>query len=230
MRKTITAILSLLLIFIFALPVFANLPGLPANLAVHDSANVLSAGTINYLANRNEDLFYYTGGEVMFLTMDFIPMGRDIADFAMDVFNYWEIGSAERDNGVLVVMSIGEDYFWVVSGFGLEAAMSRATLDTLIAEYFTPHFDAGNFDVAVINLFDVLAERIYLLFPPVMQSAPAPGPPGDGARDAARPRRDARHCHAVAGISCGTGGGLSPAPSCASGGRSGAPLPIPCRS
>ena len=155
-----------ILIFIMIFMLGASLPDEPQNYAVLDQAGVLSPTTIDYLVNRNNELFDLTGGDVRFLITDFIPMGYEIADYTLAVFNHWGVGSADRNNGVLVVIAIGTMDFWVTAGSGLSQQMSASYLQNVTADYFDPYFTVGNHDMAVRNLFDALAGRIYELFPP----------------------------------------------------------------
>lgn len=153
-----------MLTVIMATQALANIPEPPANYAVLDNANVLSFETINYLINHADTLFHSTGSELMFLTVDFVPMGRYIEDFAKDVFNHWALGDPDRNNGILVVMSIGESLYWVVVGDGLPT-MNAAFLDGVLGRYFSPHFADGDYNLAVRNLFDALSAEVTRLFP-----------------------------------------------------------------
>gem|GEM_PF-1165734 len=151
----------------------ANLPDVPGNEAVLDQSGVLSSATVQHLVNGNNDLFGLTGGEVMFLITDFLPMGQTIEDYTLEVFNHWQVGSAQNNNGVLVVMSMVEGEYWITVGGGLTQHMSRSYLAGVVADYFSPYFSDGNYDMAVRNLFDVLSLRIYELFAPAGQQAAA---------------------------------------------------------
>ena len=168
MRKTVLGILVLAIFMMMPARVYGNLPARPPNYgAVLDLANVLSADTINRLTDANDELFFYTGGEVMILFVDFVPMGRDISDFAMDVFNAWGIGDEVRNNGILVAAAIGEGQFWATAGLGLHEHMPGAFLTNTMEAYFAPYFNDGNFDQAALEIFGVFSERIYQIFLPL---------------------------------------------------------------
>jgi len=176
-----------ILMILFPATVFANLPNEPDNYAVLDQAGVLSADTIRYLVTNNDDLHYYTGGEVRFLISDFLPMGVEIADFTRDVFNHWGIGDEGRNNGILVVFTIGDGQYHINVGSGLDQHMRASYLESVLTDNFLPYFNEGNYDMAVRSLFGVLSARIYELFPaeatanspnspvPQAQANPSPG-------------------------------------------------------
>ena len=163
MRHFAAIIIAILLLPMTAFA--AALPELPDNYAVLDQAGVLSPTTVRYLIDGNDELFYLTGGEVMFLITDFLPMGQEIEDYTLSVFNHWSVGSEERNNGVLVVMAVAVGQYHVTVGTGLAQHMSRSYLEPVVNNYFTPYFAESNYDMAVRNLFDALSGRIYELFP-----------------------------------------------------------------
>ena len=168
------AILTVIMIFMPITVVFAsNLPNTPENYAILDQAGVVSPTTIQYLVSSNDELFNLTGGEVVFLVTNFIPMGWEIADYTLELFNHWGVGSQERNNGVLVVMALGTRDYWITVGNGLAQHMSASYLQNVAYSYFEPYFTAGNYDMAVRSLFDTLSRRIYELFPPAVQQTEA---------------------------------------------------------
>jgi uncharacterized protein len=75
---------------------------------VADYADVIDSATEEYIVNQNEILYEKTGAQVVVVTVDFIG-GTDIEDYAYELFNNWGIGSSEKNNGVLILMVIGEE-------------------------------------------------------------------------------------------------------------------------
>ena len=164
----------------------ASLPDIPANEAVLDNAGVLSPTTVQHLVNSNDELFNLTGGEVFFYIMDFLPMGVEIQDYTLDVFNHWGIGDEVNNNGILVTIAVGTGDFWITVGEGLANTMSRSQLVQITDAFFMAAFEAEDYDAAVRNLHDALANRIYELFPSDLQQAegqPAPAAQAAGTEE-----------------------------------------------
>lgn len=160
----ILTLISLLQITAFAQNL-TTLPPRPHNDAVHDGANLLSSDTINYLVTQNDLLNETNGGEIMFFTTDFIPLGQDIYDFTVELFNLWGPGSPQNNNGILLVIAGEQGEAWVVVGDGLAPHMPRSYLNQVLETHFTPYFAYGNDDIAVRNLFDVLSASNLRAFP-----------------------------------------------------------------
>ena len=75
---------------------------------VYDHAGVLTDDTMEYIDAVNESLFAQTGAQIMIVTVDSTD-GVDIVDYATDLGNRYGVGSAERDNGIVIVLAL-EDY------------------------------------------------------------------------------------------------------------------------
>ena len=186
MKRLLVGLLATIFVFLPALSVYASsTPNVPLNRAVLDEAQVLSTDTINYLVSANDRLAMETGGEIMFLTVNFVPLGRDIRDFAADVFNTWGVGSAERNNGILMVIDVAGGDYHIVPGAGIEQHLSGGTIQHYLDTYFREDFMAGDFDTSVVALFDALASNS-AIFPaataaPVGQRQTLPAEPGIGS-------------------------------------------------
>ena len=158
----LAALLALLVLL--AVPAAALTVPEPSELFyVADYANVLDGDTIDYMVERNDLLYEQTGAQIVVLTVDFLD-GVEIEDYAYAVFNNWGIGSADKNNGVLLLLVIGEENYWAVQGKGLENTLSSGTLGDILYDYLETDFAAGDYDAGVRKTFDALyqsLERIY---------------------------------------------------------------------
>ncbi len=150
------ALICLLAPAVLAAPV---LPERPANLYVGDFAQVLEPSTVNAIVRENESLFDETGAEILVVTVDFLD-GWDIADYAMELGNQWGIGSAERQNGVVLLLAIGEDNYWVTVSKGLEDYISDGVLGDILEDYLEPDFARGDYDAGVQRVFGALLNTV----------------------------------------------------------------------
>ncbi|MCB1195345.1 TPM domain-containing protein [bacterium] len=64
-----------------------------------------------------------TGAEVAALTMKSLE-GEQIDDFAVRVFNTWKLGERNKDNGVLLIVSIEDRQMRIEVGYGLEEVLT----------------------------------------------------------------------------------------------------------
>ena len=125
---------------------------------VYDHAGVLTDDTMEHIDAVNESLFAQTGAQIMVVTVDSTD-GVDIVDYATKLGNQYGVGSAERDNGIVIVLAL-EDYtpsgllgdYGVSGGDGLYAYGGELT-DLLYATMETD-FAAGRYDDGVRETFD----------------------------------------------------------------------------
>jgi uncharacterized protein len=111
---------------------------------VTDVANVLSAADrrklTDLLANYEAETFH----QYCVLT---VPSVRPetIEAFSLRVANKWGIGHKDLNNGVLVVLAVGDRETRIALGSGMEKYISDATAQGIINEAMIPAFREGRF-------------------------------------------------------------------------------------
>lgn len=126
-----------------------------------DKVGVISDSTKTYITERNKNLEQNCkGAQMVVVVLDSIGFGTDIEEYASDVFSSWQIGRSGEDNGVLFLMLIGDQNYWIMPGTGLENVLSTAALSTVINVYCEPNFAQGEYDTAVLKTFTRLNELI----------------------------------------------------------------------
>jgi uncharacterized protein len=122
-------------------------------------------GRVNDLAHALEDpaaleqaLAGYeqkTGHQFAFLSLP-STAGEDIAAFSMRVLERWKLGSAERDDGVLLTLATEDRAVRIEVGYGLEGAVPDALAARVVREVMLPRFRASDIDGGVTAAFDIL--------------------------------------------------------------------------
>ena len=130
---------------------------------VADFADVISGNTIDYINIKNRALTDACGAEIFVVTVDFLG-GARIDDYAYRLFNEWKIGSDERNNGLLLLLVIGEENYYALQGAGLEKQFSSGLLDDYLYEYLEDDFAAGNYDAGARKFFDASLSRIEKIY------------------------------------------------------------------
>lgn len=122
---------------------------------VADYADVLLPETEAYIVAYNNSLASQTGAQLVVVTLDFLD-GTDIEDYSTQLFNEWGIGDAEKNNGLLVLLAVGEQEYWATQGSGLSTAMTSSLLGDYLYNYLETDFAAAQYDAGVKKLFDAL--------------------------------------------------------------------------
>ena len=126
---------------------------------VADYADVITADTEQYIIEKNADLEQLCGGQIVVAAVDFLD-GMDIEDYAYKLLSDWEIGDADKKNGVLLLLAIGEENYWCMQGRGLENKLTSGDIDDILWDYLEEDFAAGDYDAGVRSVFDALYDRI----------------------------------------------------------------------
>lgn len=126
---------------------------------VLDDANVLSADTEAHIILNNDELKSACGGQIVFVTVDYTG-SLTSEDYAYNLFNEWQIGDAEKQNGVLVLLVIGAEDYFMQSGRGIDAYMSAGDMSNLSNKYLEADFARGDYDEGAKKLFDALYKEV----------------------------------------------------------------------
>lgn len=179
-------LLAILLLLACPLPVYADaLPEPSTQFYVLDEAGVLGSAAEAKIVSENQALFALTGAEIAVVCVD-TTGSMDIADYAYGLFNKWGIGSSQRNNGVLILLSIDEDDYWVLQGEGLEDTLTSGMLKLWNNDYLEPHFAAKRYEDGVLALFDAIVAHFETLYSIDIESwdgAPGEFTPRDAAVD-----------------------------------------------
>ena len=145
---------------------------------VADYADVITADTEQYIIEKNADLEQLCGGQIVVAAVDFLD-GMDIEDYAYKLFSDWEIGDADKKNGILLLLAIGEENYWCMQGKGLENSLTSGDIDDILWNYLEEDFAAGDYDAGVRSVFDELYDRIADIYGVSGQGAGASGTNGN---------------------------------------------------
>ncbi len=111
---------------------------------VTDSAKILSASETRDIQNYLESLEYSTGIQVAVLTLPSLG-GKDLEMYALNVAESWGIGRKDKDDGVLLLVSLAERKVRIEVGYGLEDRLTDAKCGLIIRNIITPEFRAGRY-------------------------------------------------------------------------------------
>jgi len=153
-----TIVFSLIITIIFTLPINAVFPEPSANFYINDLAGVLTEAEGNAIFAINDELAG-NGAQIVILTVDFLG-GMDIADYALEVFNRWEIGDSVRSNGILILLAIAEEDYFIATGSGLEPIISSGQIQLILNTYMEPYFAEGEYGAGVLATAREIADRL----------------------------------------------------------------------
>ena len=127
---------------------------------VNDPSSILSDSLKSHVVDENYRLYDLDeGAEVVLVAVDFLG-GKTPESFAYDVFNDWALGDADENNGVLILLSPGEEKYWIMAGDGLGDVLPASTLDAICREAFADVFETEQYSDAAWTAFDDVVAQL----------------------------------------------------------------------
>ncbi|WP_052429514.1 TPM domain-containing protein [Paenibacillus borealis] len=162
-RKSIqvvfTAILLIMLLPLAPSRTEAAVPAHSESFYVNDFADVIDQKTENYMVNYGVKLHQQTGAQVVLVTVDSTG-GTSMEDYATSLFNEWGVGSADKNNGVLLLLSIKDDDYWAVPGKGLEDTLNDNVLSRILSESLEPDFAKKDYSAGARRTYGSLIQSL----------------------------------------------------------------------
>ncbi|MEP0873341.1 TPM domain-containing protein [Trichocoleus desertorum AS-A10] len=139
---------------------------------VSDVANILSPDTEASLNQQISELEAKNGSEIAVVTVPDTAPSATPKQFATTLFNYWGIGKATHNNGVLLLISQGDRRVEIETGYGIEEHLPDAQVGQIIDQQIIPRLKQGDFDGGTLAGIQAVAQELA----PVTYSASSANP------------------------------------------------------
>jgi uncharacterized protein len=126
---------------------------------VNDFANVLEESAETDLEGFLGALESDTTVEIAVATVPTLG-GTTIEDYTNRLFAAWQIGQAQRDNGVLLLVAPADRQVRIEVGYGLEGVLPDGLAGDIIRTEILPEFRAGNIPRGIRRGLDRVAEVV----------------------------------------------------------------------
>jgi len=147
MRLLRASVAGLLALSLASLAAFAlDFPPLTGR--VVDQANVLSPLVRSDVAAQSKELEDKSGIQLVVATVPSLQ-GSDIETYANQLFRAWQLGQAQKNNGVLLLVAPNERKLRIEVGYGLEGTLTDALASTIVSGAIVPHLKRGDFSGGV---------------------------------------------------------------------------------
>ena len=144
-----------------------DLPSL--NEPVIDQANLLSPAEKQAISQRILNLHNAGKGQIGVVIIPTTGQ-EDIFDYSMRVAEAWQLGSAKRDNGLLMTIAINDRRIQILTGYGLEGVLPDIVAGRIIHDKITPFFKQGQYAQGIDSGLTEI-ERILNLDPEIAAQA-----------------------------------------------------------
>ncbi len=137
----------LLIAFLLALTcgtVFGqDLPAKPTKL-VNDYTGTLSSSQIQQLENKLVAFDDSTSTQIAIAIVKTVG-DYDINDYTLQLGRKWGVGGAKKNNGIMIVVALGDRKISIQTGYGVEGALPDIYTNRIIETDIKPAFKAGDY-------------------------------------------------------------------------------------
>lgn len=114
------------------------------NRLVNDYTQTLSAGEVDALEQKLVAFDDSTSTQVAVVLIKDLE-GYEVADYTQRLAEKWGIGGEKKNNGIIVLVSIGDRKVSIQTGYGMEGALPDAIARRIIETSIKPNFKSGNY-------------------------------------------------------------------------------------
>jgi uncharacterized protein len=111
---------------------------------VVDQADVMNAQSRSAVEAKLKDLEDKSSIQLVVATVRSLQ-GGDIETYANQLFRFWKLGEAKKNNGVLLLVAPSEHKVRIEVGYGLEGTLTDALSSVIIQSAIVPRFKVNDF-------------------------------------------------------------------------------------
>ena len=138
--------LALALVALAATP----LPARDATRSVYDEAGVIDAADEATMEAVHRELASEAGVGLVVVTVPRL-VDETIEALSVRIGAEWGVGTAGRDEGVVIALALEDREIHVASGYGAEAYLPDGKIGALLDQHVLPSFKAGDFGGGILN-------------------------------------------------------------------------------
>ena len=127
---------------------------------VNDFAGLMDAASTSDLETLIGGVEKGTGAEMAVVTIDSLE-GITIEEYAVELFEYWGIGKADEDNGILILVALLEREVRIEVGYGLEGVITDLEAGRIIDDIIVPNFKEENYNRGIYDAVVTISNQIY---------------------------------------------------------------------
>jgi uncharacterized protein len=132
------------LVFCLSSPVAVALDFPALSGRVVDQAGVMTAEAKSDVEAKSKTLEDKSGIQLVVATVKSLQ-GSDIETYANQLFRFWKLGEAQKNNGVLLLVAPTEHKVRIEVGYGLEGTLTDALSSLIISSAIVPRFKTGDY-------------------------------------------------------------------------------------
>lgn len=160
--KVLKFLSSLLLLLLLSYNFVGSATSIPTqtNLKyLNDYVDIIKEPEKGSLLGIGRELELKTGAQAAIVIIN-STNGIPIENYSLDLFRTWGIGQKDKDNGLLILLSINDKAWRVEVGRGLEGVIPDALSNRIMETLAKPSFLKGNYGEGLLNSYSTFCDTI----------------------------------------------------------------------
>jgi uncharacterized protein len=124
---------------------------------VNDFAGVIDSQTEEKITRIARKLQQASGAEIAVVAVESISPYADIDSYSIELAEKWQVGSAEEDNGLIILLAMKERQVRIEVGYGLEGAIPDGLAGEIRDESLIPYFRNGEYSEGFLKATEAVA-------------------------------------------------------------------------
>ena len=121
------------------------------NQIINDYDSVFSSTEVKELSDILYKYHIKTTRQIVVVTIDNIKPYSDIQKMATDLGKYWSVGSADKNNGLIILLCKPERKIGIATGSGTELVLTNKICKNIIENVMIPYFKKGDYYNGIKN-------------------------------------------------------------------------------
>lgn len=155
----LSSLLLLLFIITYTVEGINKFPNPTQYKYVNDYVGILNNNELQQIVSIGKELEDKTTAQAIVVIID-STNGEPIESYANNLFRRWGIGDKNKDNGLLLLVSMNDKKWRIEVGRGLEGAIPDALSNTIMTSLAQPNFASGNYGTGIVESYSTISDYI----------------------------------------------------------------------
>lgn len=126
---------------------------------INDYVGIVEKEIAEKIISIGKELEDKTGAQITAVVIKTIG-STTIEEYAVELFRKWGIGQKGKDNGVLLLVAIGDRELRIEVGYGLEGAVTDGKAGRIRDNYIIPYFKEGKYSKGLYYGYLAIAREV----------------------------------------------------------------------
>jgi len=128
---------------------------------VSDFERIYTPGEIHTLDSIMADFERRTTIQIAIITIDTTMMKKEELDsWTLKVANAWGLGQKQKNNGILIGISVGYRVMRIQNGYGIQKMLSDEETKEIVSNNFVPFFKESKYFEGTLSGLQALMKRL----------------------------------------------------------------------